>query len=105
MQDIDRMGMARVMEQALAIVMEGTEGFHLSFDIDAVDPIQAPGTGTTQRGGLTYRESHLAMEMASESGKLVGLDMVEVNPLEDVQNATAVLAVELIGSAVGKRIY
>ncbi len=105
MQDIDRMGMARVMEQALSIVMNDTAGFHLSFDIDAVDPIQAPGTGTTQRGGLTYRESHLIMEMASESKKLLGLDMVEVNPLEDIQNSTAVLAVELISSAMGKRIY
>lgn len=105
MQDIDRMGMARVMEQAIAIAANGTAGFHLSFDIDAVDPMQAPGTGTTKGGGLTYRESHLAMEMVAESGKLLGLDMVEVNPLEDVQNATAVLAVELIESAMGKRIY
>lgn len=105
MQDIDRLGMARVMEEALVIAMDQTGGFHLSFDIDAIDPIQAPGTGTTQRGGLTYRESHLIMEMAAESGKMVGLDMVEVNPLEDVQNATAVLAVDLIGSALGKKIY
>ncbi len=105
MQDIDRMGMARVMEQALSIVNNETVGFHLSFDIDAVDPLQAPGTGTTQRGGLTYRESHLIMEMASESKKLLGLDMVEINPLEDIQNSTAVLAVELVSSAMGKKIY
>ncbi len=105
MQEVDRFGMGAVIEQAIAAAAEGTAGFHLSFDIDVVDPGSAPGTGTIKRGGLTYRESHLLMELAAASGKLLGLDLVEVNPLEDVQNATAVLAVELISSALGKRIY
>lgn len=105
MQEIDRFGLGMVMEQAIDIASEGTAGFHLSFDIDVVDPGSAPGTGTLKRGGLTYRESHLLMELAADSERLLGLDLVEVNPLEDVQNATAVLAVELISSAMGKRIY
>jgi arginase len=77
----------------------------LSFDIDVVDPGNAPGTGTIKRGGLTYRESHLLMELVADSERMVGLDLVEVNPLEDTQNATAVLASELIASAMGKNIY
>lgn len=105
MQEIDRFGMGVVIEQAIDAASDGTAGFHLSFDIDVVDPGQAPGTGTAKRGGLTYRESHLLMEMTADSERLLGLDLVEVNPLEDVQNATAVLAVELIASAMGKSIY
>ncbi|HVA66021.1 MAG TPA: arginase [Elusimicrobiota bacterium] len=105
MPAIDRYGMGAVMERALAAATQGTAGFYLSFDIDAVDPQNAPGTGTKKRGGLTYREAHLLMEMAAESGKLVGLDLVEVNPLEDEHNSTAVLAAEIIASALGKRIY
>lgn len=105
MQEIDRFGMGLVMEQAIDVASNGTVGFHLSFDIDVVDPGSAPGTGTRKRGGLTYRESHLLMELAADSEKILGLDLVEVNPLEDVQNATAVLAAELICSAMGKSIY
>lgn len=105
MQEIDRFGMGVIIEQAIDAASDGTAGFHLSFDIDVVDPGSAPGTGTTKRGGLTYRESHLLMELAADSERLLGLDLVEVNPLEDVQNATAVLAVELISSAMGKSIY
>ncbi|MBI4374945.1 MAG: arginase [Elusimicrobia bacterium] len=105
MQEIDRFGMGTVIEQAIDLASDGTAGFYLSFDIDVVDPGSAPGTGTTKRGGLTYRESHLLMEMAADSERLLGLDMVEVNPLEDVQNSTAVLAAELICSALGKSIY
>lgn len=105
MQEIDRFGMGLVIEQAIDIASDDTAGFHVSFDIDAVDPSGAPGTGVPKRGGLTYRESHLLMELAADSGKILGLDMVEVNPLEDMHNATAELAVELICSAMGKSIY
>ncbi|MEK7389897.1 MAG: arginase [Elusimicrobiota bacterium] len=105
MQEIDRFGMGVVTEQAIDIANDGTAGFHVSFDIDCVDPGNAPGTGTTKRGGLTYRESHLFMELVADSERMVGLDLVEVNPLEDTQNATAVLASELIASAMGKNIY
>lgn len=105
MQEIDRFGMGVCVEQAIDIASDGTAGFHLSFDIDVVDPANAPGTGTIKRGGLTYREAHLLMELAADSERLLGLDLVEVNPLEDVQNSTAVVAVELIASAMGKSIY
>lgn len=105
MQEIDRFGMGVCVEQAIDIASDGTAGFHLSFDIDVVDPGQAPGTGTVKRGGLTYREAHLLMELAADSERLLGLDLVEVNPLEDVQNSTAVIAAELIASALGKSIY
>ncbi|MHB2026094.1 MAG: arginase [Elusimicrobiota bacterium] len=105
MPAIDRHGMSAVMDRALAAALDQTAGFYISFDIDAVDPQNAPGTGTLKRGGLTYREAHLLMEMAAETGKLIGLDMVEVNPLEDDRNATAILASELITSALGKTIY
>lgn len=105
MQEIDRYGMGVVTEQAIDMASDGTAGFHVSFDIDSVDPGNAPGTGTIKRGGLTYRESHLFMELVADSERMVGLDLVEVNPLEDTQNATAVLAAELICSAMGKNIY
>ncbi|MDE2492199.1 MAG: arginase [Elusimicrobia bacterium] len=105
MQEIDRFGMGVVTEQAIDMASDGTAGFHVSFDIDSVDPGNAPGTGTIKRGGLTYRESHLFMELVADSERMVGLDLVEVNPLEDTQNATAVLASELIASAMGKNIY
>ena len=105
MQEIDRYGMGVVTEQAIDMASDGTAGFHLSFDIDVVDPGNAPGTGTVKRGGLTYRESHLLMELCADSERMVGIDLVEVNPLEDTQNATAVLASELIASAMGKNIY
>ncbi len=105
MQEIDRFGLGVVVEQAIDIASDGTDGVHLSFDIDVVDPNQAPGTGTLTRGGLTYRESHLLMELIAGSKRLVSMDLVEVNPLEDTHNATAELAVELISSAMGKSIY
>jgi arginase len=105
MQEIDRYGMGVVTEQAIDMASDGTAGFHVSFDIDSVDPGNAPGTGTIKRGGLTYRESHLFMELVADSERMVGLDLVEVNPLEDTQNATAVLASELICSSMGKNIY
>lgn len=104
MEDIDRRGMATIVEQALALVLDGTDHVHVSFDVDSVDPQVAPGTGTRKIGGLTYREAHLAMEIIAESGRLCSMEMVEVNPILDVQNQTAELAVGLIASALGKRI-
>jgi len=104
MRDIDERGMRAVMEEALAIVTAGTAGFHVSLDMDAVDPQHAPGVGTPVRGGLSYREAHLAMEMIGDSRRMSSLDVVEVNPVIDEANRTAVLAVELVMSALGKRI-
>jgi arginase len=104
MRDIDERGLRDVMSQALRIVLEGTAGFHLSLDMDAVDPHEAPGVGTPVKGGLTYRESHLAMEIAGDTGLVRSMELVEVNPVLDVANRTADLAVELIMSAMGKRI-
>lgn len=104
MRDIDEKGMTRVMEEAIAIASAGTAGIHLSFDMDAVDPDEAPGVGTPVRGGITYREAHLAMEILSDAGRLGSLEVVEVNPVLDVANRTADLAVELMMSALGKRI-
>lgn len=104
MKDIDRHGIASVMEQALAIAGYDTLGIHTSFDLDACDPSIAPGVGTPVKGGLDYREAHMVMEMLADSGLLIGLDLVEVNPILDVQNQTAVLAAELASSALGMRI-
>jgi arginase len=104
MRDIDERGLRAVMEDAIGIASAGTAGFHLSFDMDAVDPGEAPGVGTPVRGGLTYREAHLAMEIVCDSGRPVSMEMVEVNPVLDEANRTAVLGVELVMSALGKRI-
>lgn len=104
MRDIDERGMRAVMESALESASDGTAGFHLSFDLDVVDPREAPGVGTPVRGGITYREAHLAMEMVCDSDAAISLEMVEVNPVIDDRNRTAELAVELILSAMGKRI-
>jgi len=104
MRDIDEKGLPRVMSEAIAIASAGTAGIHLSFDMDSVDPDEAPGVGTPVRGGITYREAHLAMELLSDAAKLVSLEVVEVNPVLDVANRTADLAVELMMSALGKRI-
>lgn len=103
-RDVDERGMRSIMEEAIRIATTGTHGFHLSFDMDAIDPDIAPGVGTPVQGGLSYRESHLIMEMAHDSGKLLSVDVVEVNPVLDVSNRTANLAVELILSALGKKI-
>lgn len=104
MRDIDERGMTAVMKDAIAYASEGTAGIHLSFDMDSLDPSEAPGVGTPVRGGLSYREAHLAMEVAGDSGSLVSLEIVEVNPVLDERNRTALLAVELVTSALGKRI-
>ena len=104
MRDIDERGLRSVMAQAIELVTKGTAGFHLSLDLDYVDPADAPGVGTPVRGGATYREAHLAMEMLCDSGAMVSLEAVEVNPVFDEVNRTAELGVELIMSALGKKI-
>lgn len=104
MRDIDEMGMRAVTQEAIRIASNGTCGFHLSFDIDSMDPSLAPGVGTASRGGLSYREGHLAMEIIHDSGKMLSMDIAEVNPVLDISNQTADLAVELAMSAFGKRI-
>ncbi|MBI2833445.1 MAG: arginase, partial [Acidobacteria bacterium] len=104
MKDIDRVGIAAVAEAALAIAGTGTYGIHVSFDLDVCDPTIAPGVGTPVKGGLNYREAHVMMELVADSGQLVSLDMVEVNPILDVQNATAILGTELALSALGMKI-
>lgn len=104
MHDIDRLGMARIMEEALQIVETGTDGLHISFDVDCLDPSVAPGTGTPVPGGLSYREAHLALELLYESGLVQSAEFVEVNPALDINNRTSRTAVELIGSLLGKTI-
>ncbi len=104
MTDIDQRGMSEIMREAVQIASQGSHGFHLSLDMDSLDPREAPGVGTPVRGGLTYREAHLAMEVVAASGRMVSMDAVEVNPILDRENATAHLAVELILSALGKKI-
>jgi len=104
MRDIDMLGMSEVMRRALAIVTDGTAGFHLSFDLDGTDPSVAPGVGTPVPGGTDFRESHLVMEHAYESERLLGLEMTEINPILDERNKTAEVAVQLVLSAMGKRI-
>jgi arginase len=105
MHDIDRRGLATVMDEAIARVSADTDHIHLSLDLDALDPKEAPGVGTPVLGGLSYREAHLAMEMVSESTRLLSLDVVEVNPILDRSNITAALAVQFAASALGKRIF
>jgi len=104
MSDIDRHGIHRVMKKALARVTDGTDYVHVSFDLDAVDPTVAPGVGTPVKGGLDYREAHLIMELLHDSGVMTSLEMVEVNPILDQGNASAMFAVELVQSAFGKKI-
>jgi arginase len=104
MTDVDRLGMTRVMEEALAIAGADDGSIHVSFDMDGIDPSEAPGTGTPVKGGLSYREAHLAMEMLYESGQLGSIEMVEINPILDTRNQTAALAVGLICSGLGKSI-
>jgi arginase len=104
MRDIDERGLRWVMEEAIRFATTGTAGFHVSFDIDSVDPQEAPGVGTPVKGGITYREAHLAMETLCDCGRMTSMDIVEVNPVIDEANRTALLAVELVMSAMGKRI-
>jgi arginase len=104
MKDIDRAGIASVTEQALAIAGAGTAGVHMSFDLDVCDPSIAPGVGTPVKGGLDYREAHMLMEIVADSGLLRALDLVEVNPILDDRNTTAILGAELASSALGQKI-
>jgi arginase len=104
MKDIDRQGIASIVEQAVNLAGNGTAGIHVSFDMDVCDPQIAPGVGTPVKGGLDYREAHMAMEIIADSGLLTSLDMVEVNPTLDLHNTTAELGTELVLSALGKKI-
>lgn len=103
MRDIDERGLHAVLREAIARVSDGTAGIHVSCDADWIDPSEAPGVGTPVRGGATYREAHLAMEMLADTGRVVSMDFVELNPTLDRHNATAALGIELIASALGKR--
>jgi len=104
MRDIDERGLRTIMSEAIAAVSAGTDGLHVSLDLDFVDPREAPGVGTPVRGGATYREAHLAMETLWDTGRVVSMDLVEVNPVLDHMNHTAELAVGLMASAFGQRI-
>lgn len=104
-EQVDRLGLVASMEKALERISSDVDGIYLSFDMDVMDPRHAPGVGTPVTGGLTYREAHLICELVAETGKLIGIDVVEVNSILDVQNQTALLAVEFILSALGKRIW
>jgi arginase len=104
MEDIDKYGVHKVMKRAFDQVANNVDQLHVSFDLDSVDPIYAPGVGTPVKGGLDYREAHLIMEMLAESGKMTSLELVEVNPILDSRNQSAEFAVELVQSAFGKKI-
>lgn len=104
MRQIDEMGLRATMEHALEVVNRGTAGFHLSLDMDAIDPVEAPGVGTPVQGGMTYREGHLAMEMICDGSRMLSMELVEVNPVLDTANRTAELGVQLVASAMGKKI-
>ncbi|MBV9232468.1 MAG: arginase [Candidatus Eremiobacteraeota bacterium] len=104
MSDVDKRGMVHVMEEARAIAGDDDRPIHVSFDMDAIDPSEAPGTGTPVKGGFSYREAHLVMEMLYDSGQLGSIEIVEINPILDHRNQTASLAVGLICSALGKSI-
>jgi arginase len=104
MKDVDRQGIASIVEQAVQLASAGTAGIHISFDIDVCDPMIAPGVGTPVKGGLDYREAHMVMEILADSGSITSLDLVEVNPTLDVRNTTAQLATELVLSALGMKI-
>lgn len=104
MHEIDRLGMTTVMDKTINYLKEHTDGVHLSLDLDGLDPSEAPGVGTPVIGGLTYRESHLAMEMLAEANMITSAEFVEVNPILDIKNQTAKVTVGLIGSLLGERL-
>jgi arginase len=104
MRQIDERGLSSVMQEAIAIAGRDTAGFHVSLDMDFVDPAEAPGVGTPVKGGATYREAHLVMEMIADARRALSLEIVEINPVIDVASKTASLAVELALSALGKKI-
>ena len=105
MEQIDRFGMVACLEKAIERISRDVDGIYLSLDLDSLDPEHAPGVGTPVPAGLTQREAHLACEMIGETGKLIGMDIVEVNPILDNQNRTASLAVDFALSALGRRIW
>lgn len=105
MAHIDRFGMAASVEAALAQMLGNCDGLYFSLDVDALDPVYAPGVGTPVPGGLSYREAHLACELVAASGRLLAMDVVEVNPVLDEHNRTAQVAVDLVLSALGKRVW
>jgi arginase len=104
MHEIDRLGMTKVMEESIEYLQERTDGVHLSLDLDGLDPTDAPGVGTPVNGGISYRESHLAMEMLAESEIITSAEFVEVNPILDEKNKTASVAVALMGSLFGEKL-
>lgn len=104
MEDIDRRRMHEVMKEALQYLCGNVDHLHVSFDLDSLDPLYASGVGTPVKGGLTYREAHLMMEMIAETGEMKSMEVVEVNPILDIKNQSAILAVEMIRSAFGKKI-
>nr|MBA3806360.1 arginase [Acidobacteriota bacterium] len=104
MREIDERGMSVCVDEAISIASQASAGYHVTFDIDALDPGDAPGSGTVVRGGMTYREAHLAMEKIAEAGGALSLEMVEINTALDINNRTAELGVELLLSALGKTI-
>jgi len=104
MRDIDERGMRDVMNEALRFVTDDTDGVAVSLDLDFVDPDDAPGVGTPVRGGVTYREAHLALEIIADSEAMVSLEIVEINPVIDLHNQTALLGVEMVLSGLGKKI-
>jgi arginase len=104
MSELDELGMAEVISQSVEVATLNTAGFHVTMDMDFIDPFYAPGVGTPERGGATYREGHLAMEKLAASGHVLSVELTEVNPIFDSANQTAQLAVELISSALGKKI-
>jgi arginase len=104
MRDIDERGMRMVMQEAIERAASGTAGIHVSLDLDGVDPELAPGVGTPSPGGLSFREAHLAMEMLADTGKVLSVELVEVNPILDHRNGTARLGVGLLASLLGKKI-
>ncbi|MGO4889651.1 arginase [Anaerobacillus sp. MEB173] len=104
MHEIDRLGMTKVIEETITYLQERTDGVHLSLDLDGLDPHDAPGVGTPVIGGMSYRESHLAMEMLAEANLITSAEFVEVNPILDERNKTAILAVALMGSLLGEKL-
>lgn len=105
MRDIDRHGVSHVIDEAIERASRGTAGIHVSFDVDAIDPSEAVGVGTPKKGGLTYREAHLCLEIIADTQRMTSMDVVEINPILDVRNTTGELGAELILSALGKRIF
>ncbi len=105
MRDIDRHGVSHVIDEAIDRASRGTAGIHVSFDVDAIDPSEAVGVGTPKKGGLTYREAHLCLEIIADTKRMTSMDVVEINPILDNRNTTGELGAELILSALGKRIF